>query len=219
MRHTGWAGTDVGRAKQRSNKEMQLTRPVQIAASQLISSVRPTMRWIVRAATRSAVILATLLLTQASALAKVAPATLADLVRRSDFIGIVRVDDVTGRIPLIRQRRASATILQSWKGPRTGVVKFVARPTWTCDISDAKRGEEVVAFIQGDRLALAGRGRMPIFMREGRRYVAMSPEVFLPASLAATKGPDGEYEFVRGVLVDDLVAEVSKSLLETAQVE
>ena len=27
-----------------SNKEMQLTRPVQIAASQLISSVRPTVR-------------------------------------------------------------------------------------------------------------------------------------------------------------------------------
>jgi hypothetical protein len=29
----------------RSNKEMQLTKPVQIAASQLISSVRPTARW------------------------------------------------------------------------------------------------------------------------------------------------------------------------------
>ena len=186
--------------------------------SQLIPGVLQTMRWTVRAASSLAVVVGMLLWTQA-ALAKVAPERLADLVQTSDFIGIVRVDGVTGRIPLIRQRRASATILQSWKGSRTGVVAFIAQPTSTCDISEAKRGEEVVVFIQGERLALAGRGRMPIFMRDGRRYAAIWDDVILPASLFVTKGPDGEYEFVRGVLVEDLLAEVSKTLPEAAQLE
>jgi hypothetical protein len=166
-------------------------------------------------ATTVAVVVATLLLTQVPAPAKIKPASLADLVRTADFIGIVRVDDVAGRIPLLRRRRASATIVQAWKGPPTGVVTFIAQPTWTCDLSDASRGEEIVAFVEGDRLALAGRGRMPIFLREGRRYAAVFSEVILPAGLATTAGPDRESTLVRGVLVDDLVAEVSKSTRKT----
>lgn len=205
--------------QEESISSMQLTKPEHTGASQLIRGVRPTMGRTMRGVSSVAAAIAVLLLGQGPVLAKVAPATLADLVRRSDFIGVVRVEKVSGRIPLIRQRRASATILHSWKGPRTGVVKFVAQATWTCDISDAKVGEETVVFIQGDHLALAGRGRMPIFSREGRQYVAIWSDVFLPASLATVKGPEPDYDFIRGVLVDDLVAELSRSLPEVGQVE
>ena len=158
-----------------------------------------------------------LLLVDTPALAKVAPATLSDLVQRADFIGIVRVDHVGGRIPLVRKRRASATILQSWKGQRDGVVAFVAQPAWMCDISEAKRGEQAVVFILGDRLVLAGRGRMPIFSRGGRRLAAVSPDIVLPPGLATESGPESEYELIRGVGVDDLAAAVALWSSKTAE--
>jgi hypothetical protein len=151
------------------------------------------------------------LLAESAALAKVAPSHLADLVREADFIGIVRVDRVGGRIPLIRPRRATATILQSWKGQREGSVTFVAQPTWSCDTSDARRGEEVVVFIEGDSLLLAGQGRMRIFERAGRRLATIWPGVLLPPDLDTEAGPEPEYGFLRGVGVDDLAAAVTAS--------
>ncbi len=175
------------------------------------------MRWIVRTAPLLCVVMVALLLAESSALAKVAPATLADLLRRSDFIGIVRVDRVGGRIPLVKRRRASATILQSWKGQRDGVVSFVAQATWTCDISEANQGEEAVVFIQGDRLVLAGRGRMPIFSRTGRRLAAIWPDVYLPPDLATEEGPEPDDLLIRGVDVDDLAATVARSSSRTAE--
>ena len=142
--------------------------------------------------------------------AKVARTDLADLVKDSDFIGIVRVADVSSAIPMIRQRRATATVLQSWKGQRDGEISFLAEPTWACDISDAEPGEEAVLFVRGDRLVLAGRGRMPIFLRAGRRLAAIWSEVILPADLATEDGPKSEYEFIRGVSVERLGAVVAR---------
>jgi hypothetical protein len=158
-----------------------------------------------------------LLLPESPARAKVAPATLADLVQRADFIGIVRVDRVSERIPLVKPRRAFATILQSWKGQRDGVVSFVAQASWVCDISEAKHGEEAVVFIQGERLVLAGRGRMPIFSRDDRRLAAVWPDVQLPRGLTTEDGPEPEYEFIRGVTVDQLSAAVALSFSRTAE--
>src|SRR2546422_6284493 len=108
-----------------------------------------------------------------SALAKVATIELAELARDAEFIGVVRVERVSFGIPLLRRARARATILESWKGQASGTVTFVAAPTWICDISDAKKGEEAVVFIRGRSLEHAGRGRMPIFTRSGRRLAPL----------------------------------------------
>ncbi len=187
-------------------------------ASQLNSSVRPTMGSIMKA--RPIVGVAVMaLLTEASALAKIAPATLADVVERAEFIGIVRVDRVSRGIPLLVRRRATATILESWKGQREGTVTFIAQPTWTCDISDAKRGEEAVVFISGDELVLAGRGRMPIFTRGTSRLATIWPDVRLPPDIETGHGPDPQYDFIRSVLVDDLAAAVAHAATASSAVE
>ena len=151
------------------------------------------------------------LIAESPVAAKVAPATLADVVQRADFIGIVRVDSVSTRIPLLKRRHASATILQSWKGQPNGKVRFIAQATWTCDISEAKVGEEAIVFIEGDRLVLAGRGRMPIFTRQGRRLAVIWPDVQLPRGLRTEDGPEPEYSFIRSVGVNDLAAAVAVS--------
>src|SRR5262249_26091643 len=177
----------------------------------------PISRWIVRTARVLGVLMTAVLLKESSAHAKIAPATLADLVQRADFIGVVHVDRVSGRIPLVKSRRAFATILESWKGQRDGVVSFVAQASWVCDISEAKQGEEAIVFIRGDRLVLAGRGRMPIFSREDRRLAAVWPDVQLPRGLATEDGPEPEYEFIRGVSVDGLSAAVALSSSRTAE--
>jgi len=177
------------------------------------------MRWSVRNTSICAAALAIALVAESPATAKVAPATLAELVQRADFVGIVRVDSVSTRIPLIKRRRALATILQSWKGRRSGGVSFVAQATWTCDISQAKVGEEAVVFLEGDRLVLAGRGRMPLYAREGRRLATIWPDVRLPRGLSTEDGPDPEYGFIRGVGVDDLAAAVAASSSTAAMAE
>jgi hypothetical protein len=151
--------------------------------------------------------------------AKVAPATLGDMVQRADFVGIVRVDSVSTRIPLLKRRRASATILQSWKGQPSGTVHFIAQATWTCDISEARVGEEAIVLVECDRLVLAGRGRMPIFTRDGRRLAAVWPDVQLPRGLRTEDGPEPEYSFIRSVGVDDLAAAVALSSSRAANAE
>ena len=104
---------------------------------------------------------------------KVLSISLAELTERAEFVGIVRVDRISAGMPLLRRRRATATILDSWKGQVEGRASFVAAPTWVCDISDAERNEEAVVFIRDGQLLHAGRGRMPIFSREGRRLAAI----------------------------------------------
>ena len=96
------------------------------------------------------------------ALAKVRPMTLAEFVQDAEFIGVVRIERVSLRIPFLMPSRATATILDSWKGKTSGTIAFRASATWICDISDAKKGEEAVIFTRDGELELAGRGRMPI---------------------------------------------------------
>ena len=198
---------------------MKQTKPERSGASQLTPGVRPTMSRVMRSTSILCTAIAVALFAEPPAVAKVAPATLADLVQRADFIGIVRVDRVSSRIPLLKRRRASAAILQSWKGQSSGALNFVAQAEWICDISEAKQGEEAVVFIEGDRLVLAGRGRMPIFARDGRRLAAVWPDVQLPPGLRTEDGPEPEYSFIRSVAVDDLAAAVAVSLSRTVESE
>ncbi len=139
-----------------------------------------------------------------TASAKVAIVSLADVVQSAEFIGVVQVESVGGGIPLVRRPRASARIIESWKGPQQGKVRFAAAASWACDISDAVVGETAVVFIMKGNLAHAGRGRMPVFVREGRRLAAVWPDIRLPAEVATEAGPEAEYKFIRAVSVDDL---------------
>lgn len=63
----------------------------------------------------------------------------------------------------------------------------LAESTWTCDISDAERGE-------------------------GRRLATVWPEVRLPPDLATEEGPDPRHTFIRAVRLEDLAAAVARSL-------
>jgi hypothetical protein len=136
--------------------------------------------------------------------AKVGVISLADLTRQAAFVGIVRVDSISVGIPLLRRPRATATILDSWKGQLEGRVHFVAAPTWICDISDAEKNEEAVVFIRDGTLLHAGRGRMPVFTRDGRRLAAIWNDVRLPADMITEDGPEPEYQFIRAASVSDL---------------
>lgn len=138
------------------------------------------------------------------AIASVRPMTLAEFAQDAEFIGVVRVDRVSVGIPFLKRPRATATILESWKGKATGTVRFGAAASWVCDISDARKGEEAVVFIRDGELVLAGRGRMPIFTRDGRRLAAIWPDVRLPPGITTEAGPEPEYEFIRGIGVTDL---------------
>jgi hypothetical protein len=150
--------------------------------------------------------------------AKVAPVALGDLTRQAEFIGVVRVERVGFRIPLVLRRQATALVLEGWKGRSEGRLTFQASSTWVCDISDANDGEEIVTFVRDGRLLHAGRGRMPIFSRNGRRLAAVWTDVRLPADLDTEHGPDPALQFVRAVGVDDLRQAVAALLSTTTSV-
>ena len=171
--------------------------------------VRPT-RWASLHRARGALaVIAIWAMFEPSTNAKVPWVPLAELVDRADFVGVVRVEHVRGGIPFVRKARATARILESWKGPAAGTVAFVAGPTWTCDISDAKKGEEAVVFIRGGSLEHSGRGRMPIFVRDGRRLATIWPDVRLPEGVVTEAGPQAEFDFIRAIDVDTLRRAVS----------
>jgi hypothetical protein len=54
-----------------------------------------------------------------------------------------------------------APVEERWKGSAAGRLTFRASGTWTCDESEAKDGEELVALVRDGELVHAGRGRMP----------------------------------------------------------
>jgi len=147
--------------------------------------------------------------------AKVATIPLAELVDHAEFIGIVRVERLGWRLPLLKRPRATARILESWKGPTEGTVTFVAAAAWTCDISEAKKGEEAVVFIRARNLEHSGRGRMPIFVREGRRFAAVWPDVRLPQGMVTEAGPEPEFRFIVGVSIDSLRDAVAAGAAKT----
>jgi hypothetical protein len=114
------------------------------------------------------------LLADSSAFAKVAARSLEELVASSDAIVLARVERVSK--PIIRKKWAVASVTSVWKGTNESKVTFLASPTWTCDISEAKQGETVVLFLVKYKkagryvLALSGRGRMPIRDVGGKAY-------------------------------------------------
>jgi hypothetical protein len=148
------------------------------------------------------------------ALAKVESMTLKELVAGSDLIVVAKVSRVEDapadtnaedkRFSAVRV--ATAEVIETWKGAPVREIQYLASSTWTCDISDAKKGEEVVLFLTrtkggpGLEICHSGRGRMPLRVVRGRTYATLWVfDVRLPEGTATIPGLEPEYSFIRSV--------------------
>ena len=156
--------------------------------------------------------------------AKVGKMDLKELVARSDLIVVAKVSKVEDgpadakpedeRFSAVRV--ATAEVIETWKGAPPREVRFLASPTWVCDISEAEKGEQVVLFLTRRkeepslRISHSGRGRMPLRMVKGKTYATLWDDVRLPEGTATVPGPEPEYSFIRSVELSKLKELVRK---------
>lgn len=154
-------------------------------------------------------------------MAKVGPITLQELVKKSDFIGVIRIDAIEHRaldensmIARFTDAKSSKvakfSVLDSWKGGFPKSFKLLASPTWTCDTTRAEVDEELVSFLYFDeinnemRVLHAGRGLMPLNKHKGDSYVKFwNKDVLLPSNTQTTATNEG-YQFIRLVKLNQL---------------
>jgi hypothetical protein len=159
-------------------------------------------------------------------MAKVAATTLEDLAKISPTIVVAKVE----RMSRIDGRKwAEARVVEVIKGRSLNTLKFLAEPTWTCDISEAKDGEDVLLFLQPAAtaewmlekrpehlpkdsflIAWAGRGRMPLRQISGETYATFWSDVRFPESVHTHSGPDARYTFIRSARLSDILALIRK---------
>jgi hypothetical protein len=160
-----------------------------------------------------AILFACVVATQA--FAKVPSISFEQLVQGSDIIVVAKVESVSS--PLLGKRYAKARVTEIWKGVKTEAVEFLASPTWTCDISEAKKGEAVLLFLtKGGKsrsyaIAHSGRGRLPLRTVNGKSYATIWPDVILPKDVPTIDGPEPEWDFIRSVEVTLLRVLVKKA--------
>jgi hypothetical protein len=152
------------------------------------------------------------LLTAIPTFAEVVSVQFSNLVAKCELIVVAKVESVSS--PLIGKRYAKARVTEAWKGTNAATVEFLASPTWTCDISEAKKGETVLLFLtKSDKsrsyaIAHSGRGRMPLRTVAGKSYATFWPGVIFPADTPTIDGPEPKWDFIRSVevtLLRDLV--------------
>lgn len=147
---------------------------------------------------RRATSLVLLLLATAEANASVAAVELRKLATETPTIVVATVESIR----TIEDRKwAFARVTESVKGSsRTGVL-YLAQPTWTCDTSTAREGEEVLLFLdpatpanwRGEKsaglppesffIAWSGRGMMPVRQVGDEKHVDIPSDVLLPDEL------------------------------------
>ncbi len=163
-------------------------------------------------ALKSALTVAITLLSTSSLLAKVASTTVEDLADRSELIVVAKVEKVSK--PLIGKRYAKATVTEVWKGDQAKSVEFLASPTWTCDISDAKKGETVVLFLvkskesRSYQIAHSGRGRLVQRTINGKTCVDIWGDVRFPKDTPVASGSDKDW--IRAIEISTLRELVKK---------
>jgi hypothetical protein len=186
---------------------------------------RPTLRqesgrrpWAWPSSGGALALVVALVLIPAPVRARVASVTLRELVDRSDLIVVATVTKVEdGPADLLRTLRledprlpgvkvATAQVVEAWKGIAPREVRYVASPTWVCDISGASVGERVVLFLgKSDDspflwIAHTGRGRMPLRDVKGTPHATLwVDDVRLPPGVATIPGARPEYSFIRSV--------------------
>ena len=124
----------------------------------------------------------------------VAPARIAALAESSERIVVAKVESVVGRDE-DGDRRARATVMEVWKGPKLQSVEYSATPERECDIAHAEPGEVVLLFLakdddQGWRIAWAGRGRMPLRTINRVQYVTFFMDVIFPEETPLVNAPE-----------------------------
>jgi hypothetical protein len=128
-----------------------------------------------------------------------------ELVSGSEEIVIATVTDVSSQSTSGTEKvYASAVVQRALKGSLAGTFRLWAYPTWTCDISDAVKGETVLLFLKRGSdgyfsIQHAGRGRMPLREVDGRTYVTLWNDVVLPRAAPTIAGPDPKYGFIVSV--------------------
>jgi hypothetical protein len=126
--------------------------------------------------------------------AMVIPPRIAQLAEASEMIVLAKVKSVNGWA-IAKNRRATATVIETWKGPKTEIVEYRVSPTFACDISDANRDETVLLFLAKDKKAhweivWSGRGRMPLRMVNGKEYLTHFGDVIFPAETVSIRTPE-----------------------------
>ena len=126
--------------------------------------------------------------------AMIIPPRIAELAEASEMIVLAKVKSVNGWA-FARNRRATATVIETWKGPKTEIVEYRVSPTFACDISDAKRHETVLLFLAKDEKAhweivWSGRGRMPLRMVNGKEYLTHFGDVIFPTETVSITTPE-----------------------------
>jgi len=125
---------------------------------------------------------------------------------------------------------AEVSVSRVFRGPpATQSLLYLACSTWICDTTQANPGEEALFFLRRtDVLAgagptfdaelattfgarevlsvnLAGRGRMPLRVVDGRTHVDYWEDVVPPGNVTTTEGPEPERaSFVRSMDLDDV---------------
>ncbi len=159
----------------------------------------------------------TILLIASQSFAKVASVQFSDLVTNCDLVVIAKVDSVSS--PLMGKKYAKARVTEVWKGATTNAVEFLASPTWTCDISEARKGETILLFLtkstksRSYAIAHSGRGRLPLRTVGGKGYATFWGDIILPKEVPTIDGPDPKWDFVRSVeitILRDLVKNASQ---------
>jgi hypothetical protein len=161
-----------------------------------------------------------------SAGARVGSITLKELVDSSDLIVVAcetKVEDGPADLNLGNAVRtpleiATARIVEVWKGKAESDVRYIASPTWTCDISEAKVGERVVLFLSKSKrppfmlIAHSGRGRMPIRDVNAKPHATVwVGDVELPEGITTIPGPEPKDAFIRSVDVSKLKGAVRRA--------
>ncbi len=156
-----------------------------------------------------------ILLTASQSFAKVMSVQFSNLVANCELIVVAKVESVSS--PIIGKQYAKARVTEVWKGTNAAIVKFLASPTWECDISEANKGEVVLLFLtKGSKsrsyeIAHSGRGRLPLRTASGKSYATFWPEVILPKDVPTIDGPEPKWNFIRSVEVDVLRELVKKA--------
>ena len=80
--------------------------------------------------------------------AKVASIEFSELAKEADLIVLGMVKDVT---TIQGAKLARVKVLATYKGEKLEELFFLAQPTWTCDISEAQRGETALLFLSASK--------------------------------------------------------------------
>jgi hypothetical protein len=138
--------------------------------------------------------------------------TIQALAAASDLIVVAKVDLVRTGGLLDKKRIASATVLEVWKGKKTGVLEFRAYPLRSNDFSDALAGETAILFLKKAgkkdpyQIAGSGRGRMPVRTVYKGAYASLwIYDILLPKGTHTIDGPDQAMrDALRSVKLNDL---------------